>query len=176
MDATKRPDMMFLETLPEEQTRKKAVLNLYQRLSLVQKAVSFIGHEDKRVNGQYSYVGHNAVSAAVRDALVLHGVFSYPHSIESTENGNRLYVKLKMRFVNVDQPEEFIDAESLGFGIDSSDKLGGKAMSYAIKTCLLKVFLIPTGDHSEDIERDQVAYVPETSTEVPAKKNKPWNN
>ncbi len=148
--------------------------NLFQRLSRIMADVAFIGNEDKKVNGQYSYVGHNAVSQAVREAMITHGVFSYIRVLETAENGNCLSVKISMRFTNCDDPTEFIDAESCGMGIDTSDKKAGKGLSYAVKLCLLKTFLIPTGDSSDDVERDNIPFSTEPIESKPAKK-KAWD-
>ena len=56
-----------------------------------------------------------------------------------------LRIKTVYRFVNIDNPTEFIDVETFGDGVDSQDKAPGKAMTYADKYALLKAYKIETG-------------------------------
>ena len=55
-------------------------------------------------------------------------------------------VRTTYRFVNIDNPAEFIEIETLGDGVDPQDKASGKAQTYADKYALLKCYKIPTGD------------------------------
>ena len=50
------------------------------------------------------------------------------------------------RFINMDKPEEFIDIDTYGDGLDTGDKAPGKAMTYADKYALMKAYKISTGD------------------------------
>lgn len=128
-------------------------LNLWQRIASAQKAVDYI-QKEKKQGMNYSIVSHDAVTAKVRPVLVENGVLYYPVDIQSTQDGNRTQVKLTVRFVNVDKPEEHFDVPSLGYGIDSQDKGPGKAISYAVKYALLKTLGLETGD---DPDQDQDA-------------------
>lgn len=120
-------------------------LNLWQRIAAAQKAVDYI-QKEKKSGMNYSIVSHDAVTAKVRPVLVENGVLYYPIGIENVQDGNRTQVKLTVRFVNVDKPDEFFDVPSLGYGIDSQDKGPGKAISYAVKYALLKTLGLETGD------------------------------
>jgi hypothetical protein len=60
---------------------------------------------------------------------------------------------MTVRFVNVDDPQDFFDVETFGYGLDDQDKGPGKAMSYAVKYALLKTLGLETGD---DPDEDQV--------------------
>ena len=55
-------------------------------------------------------------------------------------------VETTYRFVNVDNPEEYIEVIAYGDGVDTQDKAPGKAMTYADKYALLKAYKIITGD------------------------------
>ena len=55
-------------------------------------------------------------------------------------------VKTVYRFVNIDNPEEYIDVTSYGDGVDSQDKAPGKAITYSDKYALLKAYKIITGE------------------------------
>lgn len=118
---------------------------IHQRLHAVMQEVSYIQKEAKG-GLQYSTVSHDAVTAKVRPALVKNGVLYYPHEMNYIQCGNRTEVSLTVRFANVDNPNDFIDVPSLGFGCDNQDKGPGKAVSYAVKYALLKALGLETGD------------------------------
>lgn len=134
-------------------------LNLWQRIANAQKAVDYI-QKEKRNGMNYSIVSHDAVTAKVRPVLVENGVLYYPVDIQSAQDGNRTQVKLTVRFVNVDKPEEYFDVPSLGYGIDQQDKGPGKAISYAVKYALLKTLGLETGDDpdlDQNVKHETVA-------------------
>lgn len=130
--------------------------NIYQRLHAVMQEVTYIQKESKK-GMNYSIVSHDAVTAKVRPALVKHGVIYFPVDLRPAQDGNRTEVVLTVRFVNVDNPAEFIDVPSLGYGIDSQDKGPGKAISYAVKYALLKALGLETGD---DADHDAIEHEP----------------
>lgn len=131
--------------------------NIYQRLHEVMKAVSYVQKEDKKVNNQYTFVSHDAVTAKIRPFLLEHGVLSLPQNMHHTKDGNMTIIQMNIRFVNIDKPEDFIDVPSVGYGIDPQDKGVGKAISYAVKYGLLKALSLETGD---DPERDSINHKP----------------
>jgi hypothetical protein len=131
--------------------------NIYQRMAEVMKAVGYVQKETKRVNNQYTFVSHDAVTAKLRPALIEAGIFPVVTVKEHSQDGNRTEVTILVRFVNVDKSDEFIEVESFGYGIDPQDKGPGKAVSYAFKYALLKTFCLETGD---DPERDDIPHVP----------------
>ena len=53
---------------------------------------------------------------------------------------------MTVRFVNIDEPQDFFDVQSFGYGVDGQDKGPGKAMSYAVKYALLKALGLETGE------------------------------
>lgn len=132
--------------------------NIYQRLVAVMSAVSYVQKEDKRVNNQYTFVSHDAVTAKIRPALLENGIATVCTVKNHIQDGNRTEVTLAVRFVNIDKPEDFVEVESFGYGIDPQDKGPGKAVSYAFKYALLKTFCLETGD---DPERDSANYDPQ---------------
>ena len=140
-------------------TKNKEVPNIYQRMNLVMKDITFIQKGLKKVNGQYTFASHDAVVGAVRKGLVDHGIIAIPCFYDITVDGNKYSCKVKMRFVNIDKPDDDIIIGCAGFGdgIDPQDKGPGKAMSYAYKYALLKVFALETGD---DPEKDNIDHKP----------------
>jgi hypothetical protein len=123
--------------------------NIHQRLHAVMQAVDYI-QKERKAGMNYTIVSHDAVTAKVRPALVEHGVIYYPVKIDRRQEGNRTEMDVTVRFVNVDQPTDFIDVACCGYGIDSQDKGPGKATSYAVKYALLKALGLETGDEPDE--------------------------
>lgn len=122
-----------------------ADLNIYQRLHAAMGEVDYV-QKEKKQGMNYTIVSHDAVTAKVRPILHKHGIVYHPHALDYVQDGNRTQVRVVVRFVNVDKPEDFVDVPCLGFGIDQQDKGPGKAVSYAVKYALLKALGLETGD------------------------------
>lgn len=131
-----------------------AVLNVHQRLAAAMGEVDYI-QKEKKQGMNYTIVSHDAVTAKVRPVLLNHGIVYYPVRCEHVHNGNRAECSLTVRFVNIDQPTDFFDVPTFGYGIDPQDKGPGKAMSYAVKYALLKALGLETGD---DPDNESVNY------------------
>ena len=146
-------------------------LNIYQKML---KATMDIERVAKKLDvsmgakGSYKAVGEGDVLRAVKPVEISLGIYSYPvdRQLLDTQvltvikdyNGNRtesnqilFRLETTYRFVNVDDPKEFIDIKTYGDGVDSQDKAPGKAMTYADKYALLKAYKIETG---EDPDKD----------------------
>jgi len=134
--------------------------NIYQRMLNIMEDVKYIQKEDKKVNNQYRFVSHDAVTAKIRTALILRGVIALPTVDKYERDGNLTSCSLTMKFVNVDKPEDFVEIKTFGYGVDNQDKGPGKAMSYAVKYAFLKAFCLETGD---DPERDNIEAVSKMS-------------
>ena len=126
--------------------------NILQRINAAMKEVDYI-QKEKKSGMNYSIVSHDKVTAAVRPILVKHGIVYYPAALNVAQDGNRTQVQMSVKFCNVDNPDDFIHVESLGYGIDAQDKGPGKAISYAVKYALLKCLGLETGD-DPDLEQE----------------------
>lgn len=121
--------------------------NIHQRLVAASKE---IGHIDKEATkAGFKAVSHDKVTDAIRGPLLNAGVLAAPLSMERTQNGNRTEVDMVVRFANSDNPEDYIDVPSFGYGIDSRDKGPGMAISYAFKYACLKVLSLRTGEDTD---------------------------
>ena len=143
--------------------------NLFQRILDISTDVRSIEKSMTVGSGNYSYkaVSDLAVTIAVKTAEEKHGVVSIPIRQElvssevyrstkkETYGGKEIEketftyvdnIKMTVRFINVDDPTEFIDVETYGKGIDTGDKGFGKASTYARKYALLNAYKIATGD------------------------------
>jgi hypothetical protein len=146
-------------------------LNIYQRLSAITHELTNVAKNLQVGTGssKYKAVGEADVLSAVKPLEEKYGVYSFPLSREEVYqdvlHGTKEYtdyktkevkskettqfmlrVKTVYRFVNIDNPSEFVDQVSYGDGVDSLDKAPGKAMTYSDKYSLLKAYKIMTGD------------------------------
>lgn len=123
--------------------------NVHQRLAKAMESVDYI-QKEKKSGMNYTIVSHDAVTAKVRPVLLANGIVYYPVRCEHIHNGNRAECSMTVRFANIDNPSDFIDVPTFGYGIDTQDKGPGKAMSYAVKYALLKALGLETGDDPDE--------------------------
>ena len=138
-------------------------LNIYQRINECRKKIDYI-QKDKSVStggGAYKAVGHDQVTAMVRAHMVNLGIVSYPVLVDSIMNPPLMNVDgtqaKQMRyeatydfhFVNIDKPEDKLTIRIQSHAMDNADKAPGKALSYAKKYAILKLFEIETGEDEE---------------------------
>lgn len=136
--------------MQENQSQSRIVPNIYQRILGVMQDVEYIAKGSAKVNGQYRFVSHDAVVGKLHGALVKHGIAVIPTVETMTQVGNRTEAKLAVVFRNADNPQDSFYIHSYGYGIDGGDKGPGKAVSYAFKYALLKVFCLETGDDPDN--------------------------
>jgi len=129
-------------------------MNVAQRIHLGMTLADYVQKQPKKDGMKYTFVSHDSVTALIRDVCQKVGLIFYPveDSAQFTIDGNRVNLKLAVRFENIDNREDTVDVLGIGFGIDPGDKGPGKAISYAVKYALLKAFGLETGD---DPDQDQ---------------------
>ncbi|WP_042369854.1 ERF family protein [Bacteroides neonati] len=141
-------------------------LNLYQKIQAVSNDIKNIEKNMTVGKGSYSYkaVQDIDVTLEVKDAETKHGLVSIPIKQELVRSdivkvmkdggGESIsyvdIVKMTLRIINLGKPEEFIDVESFGRGLDPGDKGFGKAATYARKYALLNAYKIATGEDPDD--------------------------
>lgn len=132
-------------------------LNIYQRINAVQKLVEYV-KKDAKVDGggaKYAAVTHDNVVAMIRKHLVENGVLIVPDQTQGEilvhrdkEKGINMHLYkgvYAISFVNIDKPEDRITVNIEAHANDNGDKATGKAITYATKSAILKVFLLETG-------------------------------
>lgn len=133
-------------------------MNLLQRINEVRKAIAYI-QKDKSVStggGSYKAVTHDQVTAMVREHMVTHGIVSWPVLVDSQsmpkEEGAKQFryeATYDFTFANAEEPTDCIVIRIQAHAMDNADKAPGKALSYAKKYALLKMFEIETGEDEE---------------------------
>lgn len=155
--------------MKEEEIKK---LNIYEKLMLITDEIGIIEKKlDVSISKTNSYkaVSERDVLDKVKPIEKKYRVFSYPAEreiidkdvlVKETEftNGNTgdttisktntLFMRIKTiyRFVNIDNPDEYVETIVYGDGLDTGDKAPGKAMTYADKYALMKAYKLSTGD------------------------------
>lgn len=139
-------------------------MNLYQKINEVRKAIKYV-QKDKTVStgqgGGYKAVTHDQVTGMVREHMVTQGIISYPILVESLSNPKEVNANMETAkqfryeatydfvFINADEPSESITIRIQAHAMDNADKAPGKALSYAKKYAILKLFEIETGEDEE---------------------------
>lgn len=133
--------------------------SLFQRINEVRKLVKYI-QKDSQISagagGNYKAVTHDMVTAKLREALIANGILVVPDLVIShvnppPEGGKmiRFEAVFDISFINVDDSEDRLKIRVPAHANDNGDKAPGKAMSYAMKYALLKVFTLETGESDE---------------------------
>lgn len=139
-------------------------LNIYQRMLKAQSMIETVQKNIEIEAGKqrsYKAVCESDVLDAVKKAEEACGIYSFPFAREIYEKKETksqygtisFWTRFKViyRFLNVDNPDEYIDITSYGDGVDTLDKAPGKGMTYADKYALMKAYKISTG---EDLDKD----------------------
>lgn len=153
-------------------------MNIYEKMSAITAELTAVAKNLSVGEGRSSYkaVGEADVLAAVRPLEVKHKVYSYPvdREIVSAQimESEREYkgnvtktqkqfmrVKTTYRFVNMENPEEYLDIVSYGDGVDPQDKAPGKAMTYSDKYALLKAYKIITGEDPDQFKSEEGRFI-----------------
>ncbi len=145
--------------------------NIFQRINAVRRAVRSVDKTAKHAKG-FNYSGHDAVTEAIRDGLVEHGIVRYATVVGATRSpdGSALMLNVDVVYVNEDDPTDRFVSSMLGESFSmSKDRVSGApigeptqsgiALSYAVKCADLKVFAL-VGDATPDAEREKAADEP----------------
>ena len=155
-------------------------MNLYEKIQAVSIDIMNIEKNIKVGDAKYGYkaVSDYDVTIAVKEAEKKFKVLSIPFKQEIISQnvhkqlgeGNKESlkfednVKMTIRIIDIEKPEDFIDIESFGKGLDSGDKGFGKASTYARKYALLNAYKIATGE-DPDSDKSQEIKTPQTISE-----------
>lgn len=151
---------------PKQTTPQTASLNIFQRMLAATSEINRVAKNlkvDISKSQSYKAVAESDVLEAVKPIEEKYGIYSYPvsrtvikdeaYTTPSEYDGRKsekttFFMRLATvyRFVNIDNPDDYIDITTYGDGVDTQDKAPGKAMTYADKYALLKAYKIQTGD------------------------------
>lgn len=126
-------------------------MNIYQSITQIMKEVPAIGKEQTNKQQGFKFRGIDDVMNALQPLLAKNKVFIVPEILEQTREerttktgSNLIYSICKIKYKFYAEDGSFIEAITIGEGMDSGDKATNKAMAIAMKYALFQVFCIPT--------------------------------
>ncbi|HAB66516.1 MAG TPA: single-stranded DNA-binding protein [Firmicutes bacterium] len=127
------------------------MMNIYESITKIMEEVPAIGKNQVNTQQKFKFRGIDDVMNALQPLLSKHKVFIVPEILEqireerSTKTGgNLIYSICKIKYKFYAEDGTFIEAITIGEGMDSGDKATNKAMAIAMKYALFQVFCIPT--------------------------------
>lgn len=160
-------------------------MNLFEKIQAVSNSISHVEKNIKINSGSYTYkaVSEVDVLTQVKKAETEFKIMSIPIKQELLKSEVMTVVnsqgkegishvdtiKMTVRVIDLEAPENWLDVESLAKGIDSQDKGLGKASTYARKYALLNAYKLITGDDpdqhgSEEVTRKKAPIDPVIGT------------
>lgn len=151
---------------------------IYAAISAAMADISAIAKDKYNQKQGFKFRGIDDVMNVLKPILTKNKIFTVPQVLEQarenkiTSNGGELrYSLLKIAFRFYTTDGSFVEAVTLGEGMDSGDKASNKAMASAYKYALFQVFCIPT---EEMADPDGESY--ETKHEQPKPQSKSVEN
>ena len=126
-------------------------MNIYESITKIMEEVPAIGKEKLNTQQNFKFRGIDDVMNALQPLLAKYKVFIVPQILEqireettSSKGGKLIYSICKIKYTFYADVGTFIEATTIGEGMDSGDKATNKAMAIAMKYALFQVFCIPT--------------------------------
>jgi len=123
---------------------------LYKKLYNITHRVKSI-KQDKTKGIPYKITSWNAVHDVIKKELLEEKLLIIPNVIEHNKEGNLTVVKMNAGIIDIETNDRIVIGDYVGYGIDTSDKGVGKAITYAYKYLLMKLFMLEVGT-DEDSE------------------------
>ena len=134
---------------------------IYSAICAVMEDIGAVGKNGINKTQGFKYRGIDAVMNALSPAMIKHKVFCVPELLEQTREerqsakGNLLiYSICRMRYRFFTTDGSFVDAVTVGEGMDSGDKATNKAMAVAFKYACFQTFCIPTEELMDDPDKE----------------------
>lgn len=124
-------------------------------------------------NNSYKAVSDKDVKQALRASMITNGLSIIPTCIESqkqidrweetndywTKTKQSVFTEVTAKYLLLHTSWETLELAWYGQWVDSQDKGAGKATTYALKNTLINLFLVPTGEDTENTHSDDIAVV-----------------
>ncbi len=149
-------------------------LNVYQRIREIKREL--FGIKQKKHTMGFSFMSHDDVTAALSPLYVKWGVDREVTVLSAERTGGIIALRVRVAWVNVDDPVDRKDTEVFSEGIDVTKRDGtlntdglaaGKGLSFAVKFAELKNFCM-VGDTTPDNERARIGHDDDPSKPPPA--------
>lgn len=126
-------------------------MNIYESITKIMEEIPAIGKDQTNKTQGFKYRGIDDVMNTLQPLLSKNKVFIVPQILEQTreerttnKGGNLIYSICKIKYIFYAEDGTYIEAVTVGEGMDSGDKASNKAMAIAMKYALFQVFCIPT--------------------------------
>lgn len=126
-------------------------MNIYESITKIMEEIPAIGKDQTNKIQGFKYRGIDDVMNTLQPLLSKNKVFIVPQILEQTreerttnKGGNLIYSICKIKYIFYAEDGTYIEAVTVGEGMDSGDKATNKAMAIAMKYALFQVFCIPT--------------------------------
>lgn len=126
-------------------------MNIYESITKIMEDIPAIGKDQTNKIQGFKYRGIDDVMNALQPLLSKNKVFIVPQILEqnreertTNKGGNLIYSICKIKYIFYAEDGTYIEAVTVGEGMDSGDKATNKAMAIAMKYALFQVFCIPT--------------------------------
>ena len=126
-------------------------MNIYESITKIMEEIPAIGKDQTNKTQGFKYRGIDDVMNTLQPLLSKKKVFIVPQILEQTreerttnKGGNLIYSICKIKYIFYAEDGTYIEAVTVGEGMDSGDKATNKAMAIAMKYALFQVFCIPT--------------------------------
>ena len=128
-------------------------MNIYESITKIMQEVPSIKKKKKNAQQGFMYRGIDDVMNVFQPLLAKHKVFIVPQVLEqkredriSSKGSSLIYSVCTIKYTFYAEDGSFVEAITVGEGMDSGDKATNKAMAIAMKYALFQVFCIPTQD------------------------------
>ncbi len=132
-------------------------MKVFEAVTAVMGDVGAVKKDGRNQQQNFNFRGIDAVVNALSPAMRKHGLTVYPSKVEHREGSKQLsggktatspVVVVDYTFVG---PEgDSFTSQVVAESFDLGDKATAKAMSVALRTCLLQTFMLPTDDSDPD--------------------------
>lgn len=146
-------------------------MNIYESITKIMEEIPAIGKDQTNKTQGFKYRGIDDVMNTLQPLLSKNKVFIVPQILEQTreerttnKGGNLIYSICKIKYIFYAEDGTYIEAVTVGEGMDSGDKATNKAMAIAMKYALFQVFCIPTEEMKDPDGETPEGSKPRSST------------
>lgn len=159
------------------ETAKK--MSIYEAISRCMEEIGAVGKDAVNKQQGFKYRGIDAVMNAINPALVKNHVFIVPEVLDqqrqertTNEGAVLIYSICRIKYTFYAEDGSFIEAVTVGEGMDSGDKATNKAMAIAFKYACFQVFCIPTEEMKDPDEETPDPVKPQFTPATPEQLHK----
>jgi hypothetical protein len=131
-------------------------MTIYKKMANILKECEAISKDRTNLHQGFKFRGIDDATNTLHDTFSSNGVFLLHEVLEHSvterttlKGGISFHHLAKVKFHFCADDGTSVAAIGIGEAADTGDKGAGKAMSYALKVCLLQTFLIPTEEDKD---------------------------